>query len=71
MRTNIDIDDALLAEVMKITGTKTKKAAVEEALLRVTRRERQRAAVLDMAGTGWEGDPDEMRKDWDLPEPQL
>ena len=32
MRTNIDIDDELVAAAMKLTGAKTKKQAVEEAL---------------------------------------
>ena len=35
MRTNIDIDDDLLRKAMKATGTKTKKAAVEEGLRRI------------------------------------
>ncbi len=29
MRTNIDIDDALMGEALEITGLSTKKAAVE------------------------------------------
>ena len=32
MRTNIDIDDKLLKQAMKASGTSTKKAAVEAAL---------------------------------------
>ncbi|HCJ72513.1 MAG TPA: transcriptional regulator, partial [Agrobacterium sp.] len=32
MRTNIDLDDALIAEAMEITGLSTKKATVEKAL---------------------------------------
>lgn len=32
MRTNIEIDDELMKEAMKVTGATTKKAAVEEAL---------------------------------------
>src|SRR6202034_4792797 len=32
MRTNIDIDDSLMKQAMKASGTKTKKAAVEKAL---------------------------------------
>ncbi len=32
MRTNIDIDDALMREAMRRSGAATKKAAVEEAL---------------------------------------
>ena len=32
MRTNIDIDDGLMKQAMKATGTTTKKAAVEASL---------------------------------------
>jgi Arc/MetJ family transcription regulator len=32
MRTNIDIDDKLMAEAMKASGLKTKKAVVELAM---------------------------------------
>jgi Arc/MetJ family transcription regulator len=62
MRTNIDIDDALLAEAMKATGLATKKATVEEALKRVVRASRQRKALEDLHGIGWEGDLDAMRE---------
>lgn len=45
MRTNIDIDDTLLAEAMTLTGLSTKKATVEEALRRLVRHHRQRDAL--------------------------
>ena len=62
MRTNIDIDDALLAEAMAVFGTTTKKATVEAALERAVRRHRQRR-VLDLEGAvDWVGDLDEMRR---------
>jgi Arc/MetJ family transcription regulator len=62
MRTNIDIDDELMAEAMAATGMTTKKAAVEEALRRLVRHHHRRNAVADMAGLGWEGDLDAMRE---------
>lgn len=37
-RTNIDIDDELMAAAMQASGLKTKKAVVEEALRLVARR---------------------------------
>lgn len=64
MRTNIDIDDELIAEVMRVTGTTTKKAAVEEALLRVAKTYRLRKTLEELRGKGWDGDLDEMRGGW-------
>jgi Arc/MetJ family transcription regulator len=64
MRTNIEIDDALLKEAMEATGKATKRATVEEALRRVVRLHRQKRAGQNLAGIGWEGDLDAMRKDW-------
>jgi Arc/MetJ family transcription regulator len=64
MRTNIDIDDALLAEAMEITGLKTKKAVVEEALQRIVRTQERRQAIQELQGIGWYGDLDKMRRDW-------
>ena len=62
MRTNIDIDDDLIARAMKATGLRTKKATVEEALRRLVQAHQRRSAVADMAGLGWDGDLDELRK---------
>lgn len=61
MRTNIDIDDELLAEAMKVFGTATKKATVEAALERAVRRHRQRGALELRGSVEWVGDLDEMR----------
>ena len=58
MRTNIELDDALIAEAMAITGLPTKKATVEEALRRLVRNDRAKKAIESMAGAGWEGDLD-------------
>ena len=63
MRTNIEIDDALLAEAMAATGLPTKKATVEAALRDLVRRRARLAAFADLRGLGWEGDLDAMRED--------
>lgn len=65
MRTNIDLDDALIAEAMEITGFSTKKATVEKALRDLVRIHRQMRALDALEGTDWEGNLDEMRTDWD------
>jgi len=62
MRVNIDIDEALLAEAMSVTGETTKKATVEAALRQIVERDRRRRAISDMAGLGWEGDLDATRR---------
>lgn len=62
MRTNIDIDDELVTQAMQAAGVRTKKAAVEEALRLLVQLSRQKHAVEDMAGLGWEGDLDASRQ---------
>lgn len=54
MRTTIDIDDALLAEAMRVTGLPTERATVEEALrtlVRAAGREAGARALADLAGS--------------------
>lgn len=63
MRTNIDIDEALLKEAMALTGMKTKKDAVEAALRDQVRRIKASEAVKAAYGKlKWEGDLDAMRR---------
>jgi Arc/MetJ family transcription regulator len=64
MRTNIELDDELMAQAMEATGLKTKKATVEEALRRVVENSRRRRALDELRGIGWEGDLDQMREGW-------
>lgn len=56
-RTNIDIDDELMAETMKATGQKTKKAAIEESMRRTVRNEELRQAIERLRGIGWDAPP--------------
>ena len=63
MRTNIDIDDELVAAAMKLTGARTKKQAVEEALrFLVEVKERNRRIAEAYGKYQWEGDLDAMRR---------
>lgn len=64
VRTNIDINEDLLEATMKLSGKRTKKAAIEEAMREYTRTQRLRAAIERMRGVGWEGDLDAMREGW-------
>lgn len=61
MRTNIEIDDELLEQALRLTGLKTKRAVVEQGLQTLIRLGRQRK-VLDLAGKiHWEGNIDDNR----------
>ena len=62
MRTNIEIDDKLMAQAIKVTGLPTKRAAVEEGLRLMIRVRKQARALKALRGLGWEGDLDEMRQ---------
>lgn len=61
MRTNIDIDDALMDEALRRSGAATKKAAVEEGL-RLLIQTRRQAGIRRLRGkVRWEGDLRAMR----------
>jgi Arc/MetJ family transcription regulator len=63
MRTNIVIDDELMARVLKVTGIKTKREAVEEGLKLLLKKSAQREILKLRGKIKWEGDLDEMRRD--------
>jgi Arc/MetJ family transcription regulator len=63
-RTNVDIDDALVARVMRRYGLSTKRAAVDLALRRLDIEPLTRDEALAMRGSGWEGDLEELRGDY-------
>jgi Arc/MetJ family transcription regulator len=60
-RTNIDIDDELIARVMRIHRLPTKREAVDYALRRLVAKPLSRDEALAMQGSGWEGDLDALR----------
>ena len=61
MRTNIDIDDKLMKDALKLSGLKSKKEIVNEALEEYVKfKKRQR--LKDLQGkVEWIGDLDKMR----------
>ena len=61
MRTNIVIDDQLMADALKATGINTKKEAVEEGLKLLVRRRGQQEIRKLRGKIKWEGNLDEMR----------
>lgn len=63
MRTNIVIDDQLMDEVIKLTGVKTKKEAVELGLLTLIRIKKQEKIRQYRGKLNWDGNLDDMRTD--------
>lgn len=63
MRTNIDIDDGLMAEALRYSKISTKRAAVEEGL-RLLIQTRRQGGLRQLRGkVKWQGDLDTMRTD--------
>jgi Arc/MetJ family transcription regulator len=63
MRTNIVVDDNLMVEALKLSGIKTKKGVVEEALKLLVQVKRQEAIRKLRGKLNWEGNLSEMRLD--------
>ena len=62
MRTNIEIDDEVIAEAQHLLGARSKRETVDMALRELVARHR-RLGVLDLRGkVRWEGDLDESRR---------
>lgn len=61
MRTNIEINDKLMNDVLKATGAKTKKEAVELGLKTLIRLKKQENIKNFRGKLKWTGDLDDMR----------
>ena len=62
-RTNIDLDDALVAEVMRRYGVTTKKEAIDLALRRLVGAPLSRDFLMSLEGIGWENSLDDLRRE--------
>ena len=62
MRTNIEIDDKLLKEAMKISKVKSKKDLVNHALEELIRLNKRKKMLSLFGKVKWEGNLDEMRE---------
>jgi len=60
-RTNIDIDEELIARAMESHGLRTKRETVDLALRRLVAEPMSLEEALAMRGSGWDGDLNEMR----------
>jgi Arc/MetJ family transcription regulator len=62
MRTNIEIDDAVMDEARRLTGMTTKRETVDFALRELVARQR-RLGLLNLRGkVHWDGQLDESRR---------
>ena len=61
MRTNIMIDDELMSDVLKLTGIKSKREAVEQALRTLLALKQQEKIKQFKGVLKWEGDLEQMR----------
>jgi len=62
MRTNVELDDALVKTAMDVTKIPTKKALINKALAELIK-SNTRKGMLKYMGSGiWEGNLEEMRK---------
>lgn len=62
MRTNIDIDDKLMADAQEVSGFTTKKQTVEEALRLMIRLRRQQDVGAAFGKFRWRGNLDRSRR---------
>ena len=62
MRTNIEIDDRLMADAQKVSGHATKKQTVEEALRLMIRLRRQQEVGAAFGKYRWRGNLGQSRK---------
>lgn len=61
-RTNIDLDDELVTEVMRRYSLRTKREAVDLALRRLVGPRLSPEFLAGLEGVGWDGDLDDTRR---------
>ena len=61
MRTNVVIDDKLMRDTLRVTGLKTKREAVDQALRTLLRLRRQAEIRRFRGKLDWQGDLEAMR----------
>jgi len=64
IRTNVVLDRELIEEALALSGGKTKRAVIEEALRLLSRMKRQEQVRAHHGRLHWEGDLDALRTDW-------
>jgi Arc/MetJ family transcription regulator len=61
MRTNIEIDDRLMKQAMRVSGGKTKRAVVDAALRLLVQTKKQAGVRRWRGRIAWQGDLDSSR----------
>ena len=61
-RTNIDLDDRLVEEGLRVFKCKTKRALIHLALKELVKREKRKEILKLRGRLKWEGDLEEMRR---------
>jgi Arc/MetJ family transcription regulator len=61
-RTNVMLDDELLARARHLTGLRTTRDIVARALRELVDREEQRLLAARLHGSGWDGEIADMRR---------
>jgi Arc/MetJ family transcription regulator len=64
MRTNIVIDDEVMARALRASGIRTKREAVDQGLRLLARLNEQADLRALRGAVAWEGDLDAQRQDW-------
>ncbi len=67
MRTNVDLDDRLVAEVMRRYRLRTKREAVDLALRRLVDEPLEAQEALALEGSGWDANLKELRESRTIP----
>lgn len=62
MRTNVELDDRLVAEVMRRYRLRTKREAVDLALRRLVDEPFEPQEALALEGSGWDANLEELRE---------
>ena len=63
MRTNVVIDDKLMSLALRLSGCRTKKAAIETGLRLLVQVHSQKKLRSLKGKVAWEGDLEQMRRD--------
>jgi Arc/MetJ family transcription regulator len=61
-RTNVVLDDKLLARALRLTRARSTREVIDRALRELVLREEQRKLAEQLRGSGWLGELDEMRR---------